>query len=148
MYNWQLTHPQVVYRAKGLDDWINSGAYDRILSGDYIRDVAGTTQLGEQTKCPRCKTVVTTLVRFCRSAASTLSHRSMNTACIHSGFRALWLLRRTDAFGTRFCVACGTAADNKTQSSRSFSTLQTSPIYAACPMSPASAYVTINLPAE
>jgi Zn-dependent protease with chaperone function len=38
LYNWQLTHPQVVYRAKGLDDWITTGAYDRILSGDYPRN--------------------------------------------------------------------------------------------------------------
>lgn len=38
LYNWQLTHPQVVYRAKGLDDWIESGAYERILAGDYPRN--------------------------------------------------------------------------------------------------------------
>ena len=38
IYNWQLTHPQVVYRAKGLDDWIKAGAYERILSGDYPRN--------------------------------------------------------------------------------------------------------------
>jgi Zn-dependent protease with chaperone function len=38
LYTWSLDHPQVVHRAKGLDDWMQSGAYERILSGDYIRE--------------------------------------------------------------------------------------------------------------
>jgi hypothetical protein len=38
LYTWQLDHPQVVFRAKYLDVWIRSGAYERILSGDYVRD--------------------------------------------------------------------------------------------------------------
>jgi Zn-dependent protease with chaperone function len=35
LYNWQLSHPQVVFRAKGLDQWIQSGAYERILGGEF-----------------------------------------------------------------------------------------------------------------
>jgi Zn-dependent protease with chaperone function len=35
LYNWQLTHPQVVFRAGGLDEWIESGAYHRILGGEF-----------------------------------------------------------------------------------------------------------------
>jgi Zn-dependent protease with chaperone function len=37
LYTWQLDHPQVVYRAKSLEEWVNDGSYDRILSGDYPR---------------------------------------------------------------------------------------------------------------
>jgi Zn-dependent protease with chaperone function len=37
LYNWQLSHPQVVFRAKGLDQWIQSGAYERILGGEFSR---------------------------------------------------------------------------------------------------------------
>jgi hypothetical protein len=40
LYNWQLTHPQVVFRAKGLDDWIVTGSYDRILAAEYPCDGA------------------------------------------------------------------------------------------------------------
>jgi Zn-dependent protease with chaperone function len=41
LYTWQLDHPQVVFRAKQLDDWIRGGAYERILSGDYVRNGGG-----------------------------------------------------------------------------------------------------------
>jgi Zn-dependent protease with chaperone function len=41
LYNWQLSHPQVVFRAKGLDEWVQGGAYERILGGDYPRERAG-----------------------------------------------------------------------------------------------------------
>jgi hypothetical protein len=40
LYTWQLDHPQVVFRAKGLDEWIGSGKYEGILGGDYLRDAA------------------------------------------------------------------------------------------------------------
>ena len=38
LYNWQLTHPQVVFRARELDQWVQSGDYERILGGHYPRD--------------------------------------------------------------------------------------------------------------
>jgi Zn-dependent protease with chaperone function len=41
LYNWQLSHPQVVFRAKGLDEWIQSGAYERVLGGDFSREEMG-----------------------------------------------------------------------------------------------------------
>jgi Zn-dependent protease with chaperone function/RNA polymerase subunit RPABC4/transcription elongation factor Spt4 len=111
MYNWQLTHPQVVYRAKGLDDWINSGAYEKILSGDYIRDVAGATQLGEQSKCPRCKKVVSALVRFCPECGFDLKPQTnehgqaVTPQMVYCGACGEQM-----PFGTKFCVSCGTAA--------------------------------------
>jgi Zn-dependent protease with chaperone function len=38
LHNWHESHPQVIHRAKDLEAWITSGAYDAILSGDYLRD--------------------------------------------------------------------------------------------------------------
>jgi Zn-dependent protease with chaperone function len=38
LYNWQLSHPQVVFRARELDQWVQSGEYERILGGHYPRD--------------------------------------------------------------------------------------------------------------
>lgn len=40
LYNWQLTHPQVVFRARELDQWAQSGEYERILGGQYAREAA------------------------------------------------------------------------------------------------------------
>ncbi len=111
MYNWQLTHPQVVYRAKGLDDWISSGAYDKIMSGDYLRDVAGATQMGGQTKCPRCKKVVTTLVRFCPECGFDLKPQVDENGFAHTPTTVFCgSCGEQMPFGTKFCVACGTAA--------------------------------------
>jgi hypothetical protein len=41
MYNWRLSHPQVVFRAKHIDEWVTSGAYQKILEGDYPREAEG-----------------------------------------------------------------------------------------------------------
>jgi Zn-dependent protease with chaperone function len=35
LYKWQLSHPEFVYRAKAVDDWVKSGDYEKILSGEY-----------------------------------------------------------------------------------------------------------------
>jgi Zn-dependent protease with chaperone function len=37
LYKWTLSHPEVVYRAKALDEWVQGGAYGKILAGDYAR---------------------------------------------------------------------------------------------------------------
>ncbi len=52
-YSWQLTHPQVVFRARGLDEWIRSGAYDRVLGGDYTRDAGATRWVDPCPGVPR-----------------------------------------------------------------------------------------------
>ena len=41
LYNWQLSHPQVVFRARELDQWVQSGEYERILGGHYLREENG-----------------------------------------------------------------------------------------------------------
>jgi Zn-dependent protease with chaperone function len=38
-YGWRDDHPQVVYRTKRLEEWVRSGEYEAILSGDYLRTV-------------------------------------------------------------------------------------------------------------
>lgn len=50
LYNWQLTHPQVVFRARELDQWVQSGDYERILGGRYSRDAAVGSQAGPQAR--------------------------------------------------------------------------------------------------
>lgn len=39
-FKWQLTHPEVVHRAKALDDWSHDGGYEAILNGDYKKDAS------------------------------------------------------------------------------------------------------------
>ena len=70
LYNWQLTHPQVVYRAKGLDDWVTSGAYERLLEGGWATAAEPQSQPAAQAApsptappvvpstrwCPSCRT--------------------------------------------------------------------------------------------
>jgi len=48
LYNWSLDHPQVVFRARELDEWVRGGHYARILSGDYARTA------GSAATCPAC----------------------------------------------------------------------------------------------
>lgn len=113
LYNWKLTHPEVVFRAKGLDEWLHSGAYEKILSGDYPRDAAGTTQLGQVVKCPRCGAKASALAKFCpqcgqdmhgapdMSAGPVRTHATVK--CPHCGEEL--------APGTKFCVGCGNAVN-------------------------------------
>lgn len=46
LYNWQLTHPQVVFRARELDQWVQSDEYERILGGHYPRDATSSNPPG------------------------------------------------------------------------------------------------------
>jgi Zn-dependent protease with chaperone function len=50
VYNWQLSHPQVVFRARDLDQWVQSGEYERILGGHYLHDEIGGSQPGPQAR--------------------------------------------------------------------------------------------------
>jgi Zn-dependent protease with chaperone function len=105
MYNWQLSHPQVVYRTKGLDDWINSGAYDRILSGDYVRDATGGTALGQQVRCPGCRKNLPGNLKFCPHCGMTQNGVSPNAPTaqtIPCGACGAVL-----PAGVKFCVDCG-----------------------------------------
>lgn len=103
LYNWQLTHPQVVFRAKGIDEWVNSGAYDRILSGDYPRNMTSATQLGQKVRCSRCRTEVSALVAFCPECGQDLHPERTAGAA----FISCPSCKEPLAPGTKFCVACG-----------------------------------------
>lgn len=105
MYTWQLDHPQVVFRAKWLDEWIASGAYQTILSGRYAQDMTGGSQMGEQVQCKNCKITVSATVRFCPSCGSDLQSNAPPNAvsnCKSCGSPML--------AGARFCTECGTSA--------------------------------------
>ncbi len=105
LYNWQLTHPQVVYRAKGLDEWLHSGAYERVLNADYARDMSGATQLGQVIRCSRCRREVSALVSFCPECGQDLHpERAANAQFIPCPHCQTPL-----APGTKFCVDCGTS---------------------------------------
>jgi Zn-dependent protease with chaperone function len=108
MYNWQLSHPQVVFRAKALDEWIKSGAYDRILGGDYTRDTTGgASHLGPQVRCPICKTFVSLSTSFCPNCGTDLRpkaaapevDRSVVVVCPSCGANM--------PGGVKFCMECG-----------------------------------------
>ncbi len=105
MYNWQLDHPQVIHRAKGLDEWEGSGAYAQILSGDFPRDMSGTYQMGQRIKCPKCKKMTSASVSFCPECGQDLHPERMATGsflpCPRCGEKL--------APGTKFCPKCGFA---------------------------------------
>ncbi|MBC8143078.1 MAG: M48 family metallopeptidase [Armatimonadetes bacterium] len=103
MYNWQLTHPQVVFRAKGLDEWEQSGAYDRIIGGEYTRDMAQSFQLGKRVQCPQCKKQVSATVSFCPNCGTDLHpERAAQNMAIPCGRCGEQLTP-----GTKFCPNCG-----------------------------------------
>lgn len=85
LYTRYLSHPQTVYRAKGLEEWLVTGAYQRILAGEYSRaasappppgpasDVAeeGIGEEGDVVEvepkvvCMRCRAMVPARQKFC-----------------------------------------------------------------------------------
>jgi len=104
MYTWQLDHPQVVFRAKGLDEWIRGGAYDRILAGEYAQDATGGSQMGGQRRCKGCSTIVSVTIRFCPNCGMDLNAPvgaapATAAACGKCG--------STLARGAKFCADCG-----------------------------------------
>ena len=105
-YNWQLTHPQVVFRAKALDEWEQSGAYQKILTGDYPRDMAGTYQMGKRVQCPQCKKQVAATVSFCPNCGTDLyperATGGQPVPCARCGTEL--------APGTKFCPNCGASS--------------------------------------
>lgn len=99
-----LTHPQAVYRAKALDEWIASGAYEQILSGDYPRDAAGVHQLGPQIRCPRCEKLLSITVSFCPQCGADVNDKSASVIMCGSCGTEL----PPDA---RFCMNCGASTE-------------------------------------
>ncbi len=102
LYNRYLTHPQVVFRAKGLDEWVKSGDYERILGGDYQRDASGEGQLGAQRKCPHCGKIVSATIAFCPDCGHKMqpaTATATTASCARCG----------DPLppGVKFCLSCG-----------------------------------------
>ena len=101
LYTWQLEHPQVVYRAKGLDDWVKSGKYDEILNGQYEQDLTGGSQLGAQHQCPKCKTVLSSTIRYCPNCGEDTQS---STRAAHKHCETCNVDLPPDV---RFCTHCG-----------------------------------------
>jgi hypothetical protein len=108
MYSWQLDHPQVIFRAKGLDEWLQSGAYERVLCGEYRRDATGGEQLGGKVHCSRCRITLSATAKHCPKCGERLnvSNGQPRAAAGPACARCAAPLPR-DA---RFCLHCGTAA--------------------------------------
>jgi Zn-dependent protease with chaperone function/RNA polymerase subunit RPABC4/transcription elongation factor Spt4 len=110
MYNWQLTHPQVVYRAKGLDEWHRSGAYDTIMSGQYIRDATGGSQLGSQIRCPQCKTMLSATVQHCPQCGYNVGAGQPAPTAATGATKNCMTCHATIPAGVNFCPHCGQRA--------------------------------------
>ncbi|MGV3720991.1 MAG: double zinc ribbon domain-containing protein, partial [Actinomycetota bacterium] len=98
MYSWQLDHPQVIYRAKALDEWVHQGGYARIMRGDYVQQ----SHDPRQAPCPQCGREVTVGVPFCPGCGFDLG--SASTATVNCAACEAEIPR-----GIRFCLACGAA---------------------------------------
>ncbi len=72
LYTWQLDHPQVVYREKGLDEWLREGSYGAILNGKYPMDMGGGSQMGPQVTCRKCGYVASAIVHYCPKCGDDL----------------------------------------------------------------------------
>jgi RNA polymerase subunit RPABC4/transcription elongation factor Spt4 len=103
MYTWQLDHPQVVYGAKALDEWIESGAYDNILGGRYAQDTTGGAQMGAQRRCQGCDAMVSATVRFCPNCGSDVTGGATAAASPGDCAKCGGVL----AVGAKFCADCG-----------------------------------------
>lgn len=93
LYNRYLSHPLTVYRARGLDEWLGTGTYDRILAGDYSRapsapppgpfNGSDTTsdepleveevEFEATVVCTRCRTVLAATMKFCGECGTRVS---------------------------------------------------------------------------
>jgi Zn-dependent protease with chaperone function len=99
MYSWHLDHPQVIYRAKALDEWIHEGAYHRILRGNYVR----VPQNPRTTVCPSCNCRVSVGVPYCPGCGTDLRKDAGGTTC--------GKCKEEVPRGIRFCPNCGAQAD-------------------------------------
>lgn len=109
MYNWQLTHPQVVFRAKTLDEWYTDGDYHRIVSGRYTRQ-ALPSHAREQTqdfsgsilRCTGCKAYLTVTPgdTVCNECGTSIPESGTAVHCK--------ICERPLHSAARFCAECGT----------------------------------------
>ena len=86
----QLTHPYSAYRTKMLKDWVDGGTYQKIIGGDYEKDVLGEHQAGDREPCPGCGKRILVSLEFC-------PHCGTNQA--RGG---------ATAGSSRVCAGCGT----------------------------------------
>ncbi|HEU0123253.1 MAG TPA: M48 family metallopeptidase [Bryobacteraceae bacterium] len=107
------THPFIPVRLKTLREYAASEDYQRVLSGDYKRDVLGLHEGGERVRC-NCGTLVNSKLSFCPQCGSSVSAGGSATAA------ACVQCQTPLPPGTRFCPKCGAkqAAAEAPQSSQ------------------------------
>jgi Zn-dependent protease with chaperone function len=108
LYTWYLDHPQVVFRAKNLDVWIHSGAYHRILTGDYTRERAGGAPYGRQVHCKNCNLTFPATVLSCPQCGADLRSHSDPAGDAADPAIACKSCGSPLAAHAKFCMDCGT----------------------------------------
>ncbi|MBM3756238.1 MAG: hypothetical protein FJW38_19895 [Acidobacteria bacterium] len=96
--NASNTHPFVPVRLKTLKEFAASPEYDRILSGDYKRDVLGLHEGGGRVKCG-CGTLVNAKLAFCPQCGRPLGQPAGPSACVQCATPL--------PPETKFCPKCG-----------------------------------------
>jgi Zn-dependent protease with chaperone function len=101
LYTWQLDHPQVVYREKGLEEWLRTGNYGAILQGNYAMDMGGGSQMGPQVVCRKCGYTVSSVIRYCPKCGEDVQAppQTQNKHCPHCNIDL--------PPDVRFCAHCG-----------------------------------------
>jgi Zn-dependent protease with chaperone function len=105
-YKWRMDHPEVVLRAKLLDEWVQSGAYDRILALDYPR-TEQTSILGKQATCPKCKKPASANVQYCTGCGTDLQSGQGGPTLTIGASNLCTGCRQPVPPGASFCPHCG-----------------------------------------
>lgn len=103
--NAQNTHPFVPRRLKLLREWAGGEEYQKILGGDYEKDLLGTHEGGERIKC-ECGTIVNSKLSYCPECG-----RSLQKAEGEDGPVKCKSCGEELPGGTKFCPKCGTKQD-------------------------------------
>jgi Zn-dependent protease with chaperone function len=107
----QQSHPYSVLRVAELRQWYRSGAYQRILDGEYIRDPFGEHEAGRRKPCPGCRREVNSKLDWCPYCHAPLRPQKPGSApptgpaapptkpCVKCGAAV--------PVNARFCLNCG-----------------------------------------
>jgi len=103
----QNTHPYSVLRISELTKWRESGAYDEILKGNYVRDVLGEHEAGRRRICAGCRREVNVKLDFCPYCGAAMRGKPVSAAAAAGPVCAK--CGATLAKDAKFCTKCGAA---------------------------------------
>jgi Zn-dependent protease with chaperone function/RNA polymerase subunit RPABC4/transcription elongation factor Spt4 len=108
--NLSNTHPLIPSRLKQLKEYAVSSDLQRIINGEYKRDVLGLHEGGERITC-RCGTILNAKLAFCPECGREVRSASVGVACEKC---------QTELpAGTKFCPKCGSQQSEATMPSAS-----------------------------